>query len=70
LGQMIDHFKDRPGSRSPHPEGEGGKMALFEIEAGQGESVLELAKQYLWGASCQILSDLAGNARLLVIDLS
>lgn len=44
------------------------ELALLEIEAGQAEAALKLAANYLPGAKCQVLRDLAGHARLLVIN--
>jgi release factor glutamine methyltransferase len=46
--------------------GEGG-LALLEIEAGQGEAVLDLARRAFPAALCSVLPDLAGLDRLLVI---
>jgi release factor glutamine methyltransferase len=45
-----------------------GGLALFEIEAGQGESALALAQKYAPDARRRILQDLAGNPRLLVVE--
>lgn len=47
-----------------------GGLALLEIEAGQGESALELARQYFPFADIHVQPDLAGHPRLLVIENS
>ena len=47
-----------------------GGCLLLEIEAGQGESALELAQNLLPAAAAQIQSDLAGLPRLLRIDIN
>jgi release factor glutamine methyltransferase len=45
-----------------------GGLLLLEIEASQGESVPALASSFLPGAEIQVNNDLAGNARLVVIE--
>lgn len=45
-----------------------GGLLLLEIEAGQGESVPELASTFFPGAEIRVNNDLAGNARLVVIE--
>lgn len=45
-----------------------GGLALLEIEAGQGEQAVELAHQAFPLARIQVLPDLAGHPRLLVIE--
>ncbi|MHC1784069.1 MAG: peptide chain release factor N(5)-glutamine methyltransferase [Anaerolineaceae bacterium] len=45
-----------------------GGLALLEIEAGQGQTVLDLSAQVLPGFSAKVLPDLAGRPRLLRID--
>jgi release factor glutamine methyltransferase len=51
-----------PGRLSP------GGLALLEIEAGQGQTVLELSGRLLPGFTARVLPDLAGRPRLLRID--
>jgi release factor glutamine methyltransferase len=46
-----------------------GGLLLFEIEAGQGESALQLARETFPQARCQIMADLAGLPRLLRIEV-
>jgi release factor glutamine methyltransferase len=46
-----------------------GGRALMEIESSSGEKVLGMAKKYIAGASLNIIPDLAGLDRVLVIDL-
>lgn len=45
-----------------------GGLALFEIEAGQGQSALAAARQILPRAACCVLPDLAGLSRLLKVE--
>ena len=45
-------------------------LLLFEIEAGQGDSALQLACETFPRSRCQILADLAGLPRLLRIEVS
>jgi release factor glutamine methyltransferase len=44
-------------------------LILLEIEAGQGESVLQLARDIYPDARCQVLADLAGLPRCLRIEV-
>jgi release factor glutamine methyltransferase len=57
LVQSINHIS---------PEG----LLLFEIEAGQGDAVLQLARDSYPQSKCQILADLAGLPRLLRIEVN
>jgi release factor glutamine methyltransferase len=43
-------------------------MLLLEIESGQSEGALELARRYIPAANSAIVNDLAGNPRLLRIE--
>jgi release factor glutamine methyltransferase len=45
-----------------------GGLALLEIEAGQGNSALELAAKTLAGWPARVYTDLAGLPRMLRID--
>ncbi len=47
-----------------------GSLALFEIEAGQGESAAALARQAFPRAVVSVLPDLAGLPRLLRVELA
>jgi len=44
-----------------------GGCALFELEAGSGEMVLQMARTYIRGARLKLLQDLAGHDRVLVV---
>ena len=59
---LISHLLEQAGTRLR----EGG-LALLEIEAEQGQAVLELAQGAFPAARLQVLPDLAGLDRLLVI---
>ncbi len=52
---------DAPAKLTP------GGLALLEIEAGQGESAPALARQFFPQAAIEVLPDLAGHPRLLVV---
>jgi hypothetical protein len=41
---------------------------LLEIEAGQGQAVLELARQAFPGAEARLLPDLAGKDRVVWVE--
>jgi len=45
-------------------------LLLFEIEAGQGETVLPIAREFFPRSKCQVLPDLAGLPRLLRIEVA
>jgi release factor glutamine methyltransferase len=61
---IRDLLQDAPRCLAP------GGLLLLEIEAGQGVSVPEIARYYLPDAKIQVNLDLAGKARLVMIERS
>lgn len=61
----LDHIR-RLLAEGPRVLASGG-LVLVEIEAGQGQAVLELAREIFPGATLEVLKDLAGRDRLLKV---
>ncbi|MCE1253252.1 MAG: peptide chain release factor N(5)-glutamine methyltransferase [Anaerolineae bacterium] len=62
LDLITKFLRDCPRLLNPHG------LVLLEIEAGQAESVLNLANSVFPGSNSKVISDFAGNPRLLSIE--
>jgi len=64
LERLMDQLSE--GGVKTQPMG----LALYEIEANQGEPALTLARRYFPDATIHVMTDLAGLPRLLVVEMN